>query len=127
MKNNVSYKGKLFIYMEDRRMAKVERQLVGDFDQIINRICKGILDGSMSASLEDSSDFKIGNARCSVRVFERYSYAGGNRVSMSVTLFENDGVIYLTGITSGGSQAVFFKVNTWGEEAFLDKLLEIIQ
>ena len=108
-------------------MAKVERQLVGDFDQIINRICKGILDGSMSASLEDSSDFKIGNARCSVRVFERYSYAGGNRVSMSVTLFENDGVIYLTGITSGGSQAVFFKVNTWGEEAFLDKLLEIIQ
>ena len=25
----------------------------------------------------------------------------------------------MTAITSGGSQAVFFKINTWGEEAFL--------
>ncbi|MBQ9699263.1 MAG: hypothetical protein IJV71_01435 [Lachnospiraceae bacterium] len=108
-------------------MAKVERQLVGDFDQILNTICRGILDGSMSASLEESSDYRIGNARCSVRVFERYSYMGGNRVSLNVTLFENDGVIYLSGITSGGSQAMFFKMNTLGEEAFLDKLLEILQ
>ena len=108
-------------------MAKLERQLVGDFDQILAKISKGILDGSMSATLEESSDFRIGNARCSVMVFERYSYTGGNRVSMSVTLFENDGVIYLTGITSGGSQALFFKVNTFGEEAFLEKLNKIIQ
>ncbi len=28
-------------------------------------------------------------------------------------------------ITSGGSQAMFFKINTFGEEAFLDKLREI--
>lgn len=34
-------------------------------------------------------------------VVERYSYAGGN-------------------------QALFFKVNTWGEEAFLDKLQEML-
>ncbi len=107
-------------------MAKVERQLQGDFNQILNRICDGILQGSMSATLEESSDFRVGGARCSVRVFERYSYMGSNRVSLNVTLFENEGVIYLTGITSGGSQAMFFKINTWGEEAFLDKLLEII-
>lgn len=108
-------------------MAKVERQLQGDFNQILNKISKGILDSSMSATLEESSDFRIGSARCSVLVFERYSYMGSNRVSLNVTLFENDGVIYLTGITSGGSQAMFFKINTWGEEAFLDKLLEIIE
>ena len=77
--------------------------------------------------MEDSSDFRCGAARCSVRVFERYSYAGGNRVSMNVTLFQGeDGVIYLSAITAGGSQAVFFKINTWGEEAFLDKLREIL-
>ena len=29
-------------------------------------------------------------------------------------------------ITAGGSEAVFFKVNTIGEEAFLDKLEEIL-
>ena len=86
-----------------------------------------IEDGSMSASLEESSDFRSSDARCSVRVFERYSYAGGNRVSLSVTLFQNgDGPISLSAITAGGSQALFFKVNTWGEEAFLDKLRELL-
>ncbi len=108
-------------------MAKLEQTLHGDFDQILERIETGILNGSMSASLEDSSDFRSGQARCSVRVFERYSYAGGNRVSLSVTLFQNgNDEIYLSAITAGGSQAVFFKINTWGEEAFLDKLRELL-
>ena len=108
-------------------MAKLERTLSGDFNQLIKKIETGILNGSMSASLEDSSDFYSGDARCSVRVFERYSYAGGNCVSMNVTLFQNgNDEIRLSAITSGGSQAVLFKINTWGEEAFLDKLKEIL-
>lgn len=108
-------------------MAKLERTLNGDFNQIVRKIENGIINGSMSASLEDSSDFYSGDARCSVRVFERYSYAGGNRVSMNVTLFQNgNDEIRLSAITSGGSQAVLFKINTWGEEAFLDKLREIL-
>ena len=32
----------------------------------------------------------------------------------------------LCAITSGGSQALFFKMNTFGEEAFLDTLREIL-
>lgn len=108
-------------------MAKFEQSINGDFEQLLKTIENGILGGNVSASLEDSSDFCDGNARCSVRVFERYSYAGGNRVSMNVTLFQNgNGPINLSAITSGGSQAMFFKVNTWGEEAFLDKLIELI-
>lgn len=108
-------------------MAKLERWLSGNFDQILKKIEDGILNGSMSASLEDRSDFRSGDARCSVRVFERYSFAGGNRVSMNMTLFQKgDGEIMLSAITSGGSQAMFFKINTWGEEAFLDKLRELL-
>ncbi len=109
-------------------MAKFEKVLNGNFDRILADIENGIINGSMSASLEETSDFVSGNSRCSVRVFERYSYAGGNRVSLSVTLFQNDddGSIYLSAISTGGSQAMFFKLNTWGEEAFLDKLREIL-
>ena len=109
-------------------MAKLERTLSGNFRSWLTRIEKGVLDGSISASLEESSDFRSGDARCSVRVLERYSYAGGNRVSLTVTLFQNgDGPIQLSAITTGGSQAVFFKINTWGEEAFLDKLRELVE
>lgn len=109
-------------------MAKLEHTVSGSFSHILSKIENGILSGSMSATLEDSSDFRSGDARCSVRVFERYSYFGGNRVSLSVTVFQNgDEPIRISAITSGGSQAVFFKVNTVGEEAFLDKLREILQ
>jgi len=108
-------------------MAKLDKTLTGDFDKILQKIENGIINGSVTASIEERSDFKSGDARCSVRVFERYSSMGGNRVSLSVTLFQNgDGPIYLSAITSGGSQAVLFKMNTWGEEAFLDKLREIL-
>lgn len=107
-------------------MAKLVRKLTGNFDEILSRITDGILSGSISASLEDSSDFYGDNARCSVRVFERYSYIGSNRVSLNVTLFQSGADIHLSAITSGGSQAMFFKINTFGEEAFLDKLREII-
>ena len=108
-------------------MAKLETRLNGDFDEILNRIETGIMKGSLSASMEDGSDFSCGNSRCAVRVFERYSWAGSNRVSLNVTLYEGaDGTIHLSAITSGGSQAMFFKINTFGEQAFLEKLAEIL-
>ena len=109
-------------------MAKLEQTLTGNFDELLSRLEDGILEGSLSATLEDASDFRTENARCSVRVFERYSYAGGNRVSMNLTLFQAAGEdIQLSAITSGGSQAVFWKVNTWGEETFLDTLKDIVR
>ncbi len=38
-------------------MAKLELSLQGDFREILNRIVSGIQNSSMSASLEDASDF----------------------------------------------------------------------
>ena len=109
-------------------MAKLERTLSGNFNSWLDRIEKGILDGSVSATLEEASNFYQGDARCAVRAFERYSFAGGNRVSLTVTLFQNgNGPICLSAISTGGSQSVFFKVNTWGEETFLEKLRELIE
>ena len=108
-------------------MAKIERIIQRDFRQLLAVIETGIVNGSASASLEEASDFHDGDAHCSVRVFERYSWTGGNRVSLSVTLFQNgDGPVHLSAIATGGSQAMFFKVNTWGEEAFLEKLDELL-
>lgn len=108
-------------------MAKLEKRVNGNFDSVLRRIENGIISGSASATLEAQSDFWSGDARCSVRVFERYSYVGGNRVSLNVTLFQNaDEAIYVSAVTSGGSQAMFFKMNTLGEESFLDKLRELL-
>lgn len=105
--------------IREKKMAKLETTLTGSFTEIIKRIENGIIQGSVSASLEDSSDFHEGNSRCSVRVFERYSYIGSNRVSLSVTLFQSgDGPIRLSAITAGGSQAMFLKSIPLGKKRF---------
>ena len=104
-------------------MAKFEQTFMNqDFDSLVARVERAVMDGSISATLEDKADYRLGDARCAVRVFERYSYLGGNRVSMNVTFFQADNITKLCAVTSGGSQALLFKVNTWGEESFLDTL-----
>ena len=110
-------------------MAKLETILTGSFDEWLERIESGILHGSITADLEDSSDFfsEDGMSRCSVRVFEKYGIVGSNRVSLSVTLFQGaDGLIHCSAISSGGSQAMFFKINTFDEALFLDKLEDLL-
>ena len=92
-------------------MAKYERRFSGDFYSALSALHNGILNGSASA----------------VRVYERYSLAGGNRVSLNLTLVGNGQDLFLSAITSGGSQAVFFKLNTIGEESFLADVSRIAQ
>ena len=38
----------------------------------------------------------------------------------------SDGEYFLSAITSGGSQGMFFKMNTMGEEAFLETIAEVV-
>ncbi len=108
-------------------MAKYETALKGDFDELLDLIETGVVNGSASASLEDGSGYRSDRVRCAVRVFERYSMTGKNRVSLNVTLIGEGEDLFVSAITSGGSQAVFFKLNTLGEESFLDGAVEIIE
>lgn len=101
-------------------MAKYEKRLHGSFDEFLNWVHSDITNGSSSVSYEDGSDIALGASQVAVRVYERYSMAGGNRVSMNVTVVGTGEELFITAITSGGSQAVFFKINTIGEETFLE-------
>ena len=105
-------------------MAILERTLTGDFTTILTELDAVV---KQSVSLEGSSDFNFSTGRCAVRVYERYSAIGNGRVTMSLTLLEADGQIRLSAITSGGSQAVFFKVNTLGAESFLDTIRDTVE
>ena len=108
-------------------MAKFETVLnntsIGYVDGLVR---SRILSGSASATLEDESHFHAGDVEVRTLVFERYSIAGSNRVSLTVTLVGHGNVVEVSGIASGGSQALFWKINTWGEEAFLDQLIKAL-
>ena len=64
-------------------MAKLECTVRGTLSELIRVIHEELLNGSATATYEDGSDFTLGNAQCAVRVYERYSAIGGNRVSPS--------------------------------------------
>ena len=61
------------------------------------------------------------------RTYERYSMTGGNRLTLSVSILAVGDRMEVALTTSGGSQGVFLKFNTFGEEAFMDKGLEAVE
>lgn len=73
----------------------------GNFQEILAGIERAVLEGSMSASEEDGSDFFAGDCRCAVRVYERYSMLGGNRVSMNLTLLQAGGASFVPPLHPG--------------------------
>ena len=103
-------------------MAKYEKRFTGEYFQVLEQLDRAILNGSASASRTDESRLDLGGVLCTVRVYERYSFTGGNRVSLTLTLLGDENPLFLSAITAGGSQAMFFKLNTLGEEAFLDTI-----
>ena len=109
-------------------MAKLEMTKALPIDELAKSIEKGILDGSSTATLEERVDYTIGDTRCVIMVFECYTFMGRNRVSLHVTLLQpGSAPVQVCAITSGGSQAMFYKVNTFGEESFLDCLADILR
>ena len=108
-------------------MAKLEKDIRTDLSKLMAYLERGILEGSVSASLEEKSTLKSGDVTCEVRVYERYSWLGGNRLSLSVTALDaGDGIVHLSAIASGGSQAMLVKVNTFGESNFLEAFRNVL-
>jgi len=108
-------------------MAKYETTVDRPFSYVLDYLHDAILSGSMTASYEDGSDFTVGDEGVSVRVYERYSAFGGNRLTLTLTVAGNARQTLVSAITSGGSQAMFFKINTFGEDAFLDTVVQAIE
>ena len=107
-------------------MAYYETSVKADLDEFVAFVEDSLDRQSSSISREYGRDLEIGSSRARFSVFERYSMAGSNRVSLSILFVERDGYVDLTGVSSGGSQAMFWKINTIGEESFLDTLKEAV-
>lgn len=105
-------------------MAKYTAVLHGDLGVIMMK-AENAIKQSISASDEEMSSFSANGVRCVVRAYERYSYIGSNRVSLCITYVQTGEDIYVTAIATGGSQAMLFKINTFGEESFLKKVADV--
>lgn len=115
------------IYRRDVYMAKFEKSFCGNFKEVLDICEKSVIKNSVTSSLEESSNWSQGGTQVAIRVFERYSYTGSNRVALSVTLIGQGDNLFISAISAGGSQAILFKVNKWGENAFLNTLVSAIE
>lgn len=99
-------------------MARAERTVKGDFQTIVKTLHDAVMNGSMSASFEEESVLSGEGYECVVRVYERYSWFGSNRVSMAVTVAGSNGIYKISAITAGGSQATFSRSTPSAKRTF---------
>ena len=103
-------------------MATTTRTVTGSLPEVVAFIENSVMAQSSSASMEAAVDLKTREGGVCVRGYERYSWTGSNRVGMTVTSVQDGPYVHIAGVSLGGSQAMFFKVNTLGEQNFLNTL-----
>lgn len=102
-------------------MAHHEQRMSGDVDALILHLDQEIVGGSVTAKHEVRVNHQVGDARMVVSVYERYSAMGSNRVSLNISVLAVGEEMSVSIVTAGGSEAMFWKLNTFGEDAFLQK------
>ncbi|MCV2396253.1 DUF6054 family protein [Actinotalea sp. M2MS4P-6] len=108
-------------------MAQADYTITGDLDRFVAHLDHAIEQGSATAMVEAKAERRLGDARMAVRVYERFSMVGGNRLSLSVSALAVGDRIEVVVVTSGGSEGVVMKLNTFGEKAFLAKADEAVR
>ena len=105
-------------------MAKFECVIPGtyDFDDTLKYFHEYLSQSGITASFEEGSDYQVGNVRVCVRVYERYTFMGNNRLSLTMTLATDGTDIFASAIAAGGSQG--FLMMDWGEDEFVARFVE---
>lgn len=108
-------------------MAKFTISWKGDDQHFLAFIKKTILDQSPSATLEEEQHYTYQEVKVYLQAYERYSFIGENRLTLSLLLVATpDQQLNLTLMTTGGSQALYHKINTRGETNFLSDVQEYV-
>lgn len=116
-------------FCEGMNMAKTETTVrnKSSFEKTVKHFTDAVMNGSYTATLEESIDMQAGNAVCAVRTLERYSALGGNRVSMTIVFLSEEGSdeTKIVATSTGGGGLV--KIVPWGENEFLDTFNQAVR
>ena len=104
-------------------MALYEETITADLDELVPYIKRSLADQSTTFHLEEETEYTADGVRVKVLCCERYAYSGSGRVAMTVTLVESAGSVRVIGTAAGGSSAMFFKINDWSDNNFLNTLV----
>ena len=108
-------------------MAKYTTTVGGSLNELVTYIKHNESRLGSTITLEEEITGTADSAKYWVGTYERYAVLGENRVSLNVMLIEYSEGVKAIATASGGSQAAFFKINTWSEDNFLNDFVSIIE
>ena len=97
-------------------MAKYERNVIGQFQEVINRLQDDIDNSGITMNLVDESNYTSGDTNIAVRVYDKYFMRNGNRASLSLTVVGRGNDIFISAIGAGGGQGILFNFSLGAEE-----------
>jgi len=97
-------------------MAKYEKTIIGEFDEVVERLDQDISNSGISMKLVDESNYTLGDAKVAVRVYDKYFMRNGNRASLSLTVVGHDQTVFVSAIGAGGGQGIFLNFSLGAED-----------
>lgn len=108
-------------------MSKYSGYVKLSVDEIVVVVRNAILNETITGSLEDEHITWVGGKKVYTQVFEKYSMAGGNRMSLTINYYEQDGCTEVMAIATGASQGAFLKLNFFSENWLISDFINIIE
>lgn len=104
-------------------MAKYEKSIIGEFEEVVRRLQDDIENSGMSVNLVEESNYTSVDTKIAVRVYDKYFMRNGNRASLSLTVVGHGNNIFISAIGAGGGQGVIFNFSLGAE----DELVAIVE
>lgn len=104
-------------------MAKYEKAIIGQFDEVVERLDQDISNSGISMKLVDETNYTLGDAKVAVRVYDKYFMRNGNRASLSLTVVGHEQTVFVSAIGAGGGQGIFLNFSLGAE----DDMVRIVQ
>lgn len=101
-------------------MAKFEKTITGQFEEVVKNLHSDIISSGMSMNLVDESNYSFGDAYIAVRVYDKYFMRNGNRASLSLTVVGHGSNIFISAIGAGGGQGIIFNFSLGAEEEMVE-------
>jgi len=96
-------------------MAKYEKTITGQFEEVLHRLEKDISSSGLTMNLVNESNYTFGDTNIAVRVYDKYFMRNGNRASLSLTIVSNGSDIFISAIGAGGGQGIIFNFSLGAE------------
>ncbi|HEY8389481.1 MAG TPA: DUF6054 family protein [Clostridia bacterium] len=108
-------------------MAKYEKTISGNLEQVAHRLQQKILSSVLSMNLVDESHYEHEDFKVIVQVYDKYFYRNKSRASLTLTLVNHNNDIFVSAIGAGGGQGIIFNFSLGAEDEMMDVVKDCIE